>query len=152
VPLRSLALIRRWERDHPANARIQPLRDTLDDAPLAGRVPPFEQDHHLQLLVDDPVLQLDELALEAEELLEIESAIDPVRLRVILDLELELLVEEIQIQERLIHIGFPSAFCVGAMAPNVTFVSSDGDDLATMLIRSRRSVHVDVLAGANAAE
>ena len=76
VPLRALALVRRRQRRDAADARIEALRDALDDAALAGRIAPFEDHDDLELLRDDPVLQLDELALQPEQLLEVELA-DP---------------------------------------------------------------------------
>ena len=74
IPLRALALARRRQRGDAADARIEALRDALDDAALAGGVAPLEQHHDFELLVDDPVLQLDELALQPQQLLEIEPA------------------------------------------------------------------------------
>ena len=71
VPLRPLAVVRRGQRHHAADARIQPLRDALDRAALAGRVAALEQDHDLLARGDDPVLQLDQLGLQAEQLAEV---------------------------------------------------------------------------------
>ncbi len=71
VPLRALAVVRRGQGGHAAHARVEPLRDALDHATLAGGVAAFEQDDHLVPGVHDPVLQLDQLALEAEQLLEV---------------------------------------------------------------------------------
>ena len=74
IPLAAFPLARRRQRDGAADARIEPLGDALDDAALAGRVAPFEDDDEFQFLGDHPVLQLDQLALQAQELLEIEVA------------------------------------------------------------------------------
>ena len=68
IPLRAFALARRRQRRHAAHARVQALRDALDDAPLPGGVAPFEDHDELALLVDDPILQLDELTLQPKEL------------------------------------------------------------------------------------
>ena len=71
VPLRALAVVGRGQRGDAAHARVEPLGDALDHAALAGRVAALEEDHELVAAVDDPVLQLDELALQPEQLLEI---------------------------------------------------------------------------------
>src|SRR5580704_4545522 len=71
IPLRSLAIVRCRERRDTANARVQSLRDALDDAAFSRGVAPFEDDHELQLLVDDPVLQFHQFALESKELPEV---------------------------------------------------------------------------------
>ena len=57
-------------------ARIEPLGDALDDAALAGGVAALEDHHDLELLVLHPVLQLDQFALQPEQLLEIDPPID----------------------------------------------------------------------------
>jgi hypothetical protein len=62
------------------DTRIEPLRDALDDAALAGCIATFENHHHLELLVDHPVLQLHQLALQAEQLLEVGRSLDCVLL------------------------------------------------------------------------
>ena len=72
VPLAALALGRRGQRHGAADARVETLGDPLDGAALARRVASLEDDDQLELLGDDPVLELDELALQAQELLEIE--------------------------------------------------------------------------------
>jgi len=75
IPLRAFAIVRRRQRDDAADPRVQPLRDVLDRAALAGGVAPFEQDHHLLARGRDPVLQLDELALQPEQFAEIVTAL-----------------------------------------------------------------------------
>ena len=74
IPLGALALARRGQRDDPADARIEPLRDALDDAALARGIAALEHHDDLQLLMHDPVLQLDQFALQAKQLVEIEPA------------------------------------------------------------------------------
>src|SRR5262245_15107872 len=108
VPLGTLALVRRGQRRHAADARVEALRDPLDDSSLARGIAPLEDHHELELLVDDPVLELHELSLQAEELAEVELPIDrrlPGRLGYLSDelgqarvvhLELELLVEAVE--------------------------------------------------------
>ena len=71
IPLAALAIVRRGQRHGAADARIETLRDALDGAALARRVPPLEDHHQLVLLGDHPVLELDQLALQAQQLLEI---------------------------------------------------------------------------------
>ena len=108
IPLRALALARRRQRRDAADARIEPLGDALDDAALAGGVAAFEQHDDLELLVHDPVLQLDQLALQPEQLLEIEAAVDASRCRggrrrssssrarpLVVDLHLQLFVDAV---------------------------------------------------------
>src|SRR5262249_34957727 len=63
IPLRALALAGRGERDDAAHARVQALGNALDDAAFSGRIASLEQHDHSELLVNDPVLELDELAL-----------------------------------------------------------------------------------------
>ncbi len=87
------------------DARVEALRDALDGAALAGRVASLEDHDQLELLGHDPVLQLDQLALQPEQLLEIKLARQGVvrfkmfGLRqevgelVVLELELDVLVE-----------------------------------------------------------
>jgi hypothetical protein len=91
----------------PADAGVQTLRNALDDAALAGGVAPFEDHHDLQLLVHHPVLQLHELALQAEQLVEVEVAVERIARSLVLnqlgefrgarvvELHLELLVDAV---------------------------------------------------------
>jgi hypothetical protein len=44
--------------------------------PFAGGVAPFEEDHYLELSLQNPVLKLHEFALQLQQLPEIEAAID----------------------------------------------------------------------------
>ncbi|MNT10118.1 hypothetical protein D3C72_1449330 [compost metagenome] len=71
VPLRAFAVVGRGQRGHAGHARVQALGDALDDTALARRVAAFEKDDHLLLAVLHPVLQLDQLALQAKEFLEV---------------------------------------------------------------------------------
>ena len=108
IPLRALALAGGRQRRDAADPRIEALRDALDDAALAGGVAAFEDHDDLELLVLHPVLQLDQLALQPEQLPEIDATIDggPVRMLghlgqqlrqpVVVDLQLELLVEAVE--------------------------------------------------------
>ena len=68
IPLRLLALGGCCERHDAADPRIEPQGDALDDAALAGRVAPLEDDDHFQALVLDPLLELHEFFLEPREL------------------------------------------------------------------------------------
>ena len=67
VPLGALSVVRRRQGDDTAHARIQPLRDALDDPDLARGVAALEDHDDLLLRGGDPVLKLDHLALEPEE-------------------------------------------------------------------------------------
>jgi hypothetical protein len=69
--LRSFAVVGRGQCGDTGHARVQALRDALDDAALARRIAAFEQDDDLLLAVLHPVLQLDQFALQAEQLLEV---------------------------------------------------------------------------------
>jgi hypothetical protein len=75
VPLAALAFARRGQRGDAAHARVQALGDALDHAALARGVAPFEQHHHLELLGDHPVLQLDEFALQAQQFAKVGAAV-----------------------------------------------------------------------------
>ena len=68
VPLCLLALGWRAESHHTAYAWIENLGDALDDPTLAGCVPAFEDHHRLEAFVLDPLLELDELDVQAGEL------------------------------------------------------------------------------------
>src|SRR6185437_682455 len=72
IPLRALALARRRERGDAADPRVEALGDALDHSALAGGVAALEDHDHLELVVLDPILQLDQLALQAKQLLEID--------------------------------------------------------------------------------
>ena len=48
----------------------------FDDAALAVGVAALEQNHQLELLMDDPVLKFDEFLLQPQQLLEIDVAIE----------------------------------------------------------------------------
>src|SRR5580704_3004920 len=67
VHLRLFALGRRGKRDHPENARANPLGHGFDRAALAGAVAPLEEDADLEALVHDPLLELDELDMQARK-------------------------------------------------------------------------------------
>jgi hypothetical protein len=67
VHLRLLALGRRRKRYHAENARAHPLGHGFDRAALAGSVAPFEKDAELQALVHHPLLEFDELDMQARE-------------------------------------------------------------------------------------
>ena len=68
VHLRLFSLGRRGQRNHPENARAYSLGHRLDCAALTGAIAPFEEDAHLQALVHHPLLELDELDMQACEL------------------------------------------------------------------------------------
>ena len=69
VPLRPFPVGRGAEGHHPAVAGVEPVHDPLDGATLARGVPAFEDDHHPEPGVDDPLLHADQLGLQPEQLL-----------------------------------------------------------------------------------
>ncbi len=71
IPLGPLAITRRRQRGHPANAGVEPLGDALNNAPLARGVPAFKKNNQFVAGVDHPILHLDQFALHPEELPEI---------------------------------------------------------------------------------
>ena len=105
IPLAALALGRGGQRDRADDARVEALHDPFDGPALASRVPPLEDHDQLELLGHDPVLELDQLALQTQQLLEIKLARQgAVRFKmfgprqevgklIVLELELDVLVE-----------------------------------------------------------
>src|SRR5262245_29555143 len=85
IPPAAFALARSRQRRDPADPRIEPLRDPLDDPSLSRRVAALEEDHDLELPLHDPVLELHQLALQAEQLLEVDATIHRLRLRMLGD-------------------------------------------------------------------
>src|SRR5262249_39753474 len=69
IPLPTLLLGGRAERDYAADARVEARGDALNDAALAGRIPALEDDDDLEALQAHPLLQLDEFELQANELI-----------------------------------------------------------------------------------
>src|SRR5947209_6368917 len=80
VPLRALALSRRAERNRSNHAGVGLLGDSLDRPALAGGVASLEDHDDFQALMDYPLLQTDELHLQALELLPVASLIELPRL------------------------------------------------------------------------
>jgi len=68
VPLGFFAFGGGSQGDNAGDAGIEGLGDPLDDAPLSGGVSAFEEDDDFQALVLDPLLELDQLDLEAGKL------------------------------------------------------------------------------------
>ncbi len=60
----------------PANAWIHGLGNSLDDAPLAGGVATFEDQHDLQFFVLDPFLQFDQFDLQPGQLFLVHLVLD----------------------------------------------------------------------------
>ena len=73
IPLRLLTLRRRRQRSRPAHAGVEPLGDPLDRTAFASRIPALKQHNDLFLVVDDPVLQLDQLCLQRQQLMQVSS-------------------------------------------------------------------------------
>jgi hypothetical protein len=80
VPLRALTLGRCRQGHDAADPGIEALSNPLDHATLAGGVAAFKDDNDLEFLRHDPVLQLHQLPLQAEQFLEVEDPVEPVRL------------------------------------------------------------------------
>ena len=74
VPLAPLAFGRGGQRHSADDARVEALHDPFDRPALPRRISSLENDDELELLGLDPVLELDELALQTQELLEIKAA------------------------------------------------------------------------------
>jgi hypothetical protein len=106
VPLGTLPLARRGQRGDAADARIESLGDALDNAALTSGIAPLEYHDHLELVVLNPALQFHQLGLQAEQLFEVNPAVDGfsggvagkrVRIEpVVVDLELQFLVETVK--------------------------------------------------------
>ena len=75
IPLGAFAIVRCGQRGDPANPRIEPLRDALDRATLAGGIASFEDHHEPVAAGDNPVLQLHEFALQAEQFAKVDLAL-----------------------------------------------------------------------------
>ncbi len=69
IPLGTLPVRRCGQGGDPADPGVEGLGDRLDDAPLAGGVPPLEQHHDFEPLLLDPLLQLDQLLLQVAEVM-----------------------------------------------------------------------------------
>jgi hypothetical protein len=85
IPLAALALGRSRQRHHAGDARVEPLGDALDHATLAGGIAAFEKHHDLGFCVLHPVLQLDQLRLQPEQLAQVGDAIDRRRVALLVD-------------------------------------------------------------------
>jgi hypothetical protein len=71
--LGAFALVGRRQRHDLAHARVEPLSNPLDDAALARSG--LEENHQLELLMDDPVLEFDKLLLQPQQFLEVSVTI-----------------------------------------------------------------------------
>src|SRR5580704_14523164 len=71
IPLPPLPLGRRGEGDDAADAGVQRICNTPDDATLACCIPPLEDDTHLKTVVPDILLQLDQFDLQGYEFLDV---------------------------------------------------------------------------------
>ena len=69
VPLASFSLGWGGQRDHTRVPRVEQGGHPLDDPALARRVAALEQRDHAKAAVPDPLLELDQLDLQAAELL-----------------------------------------------------------------------------------
>jgi hypothetical protein len=88
IHLGLLAVGRLRKRDDPEHARAHPLGDPFDDPALPGGVTAFEHDADLEPLAHDPLLEPNQLALEASQLLAVALAAElldrlPIRLRLL---------------------------------------------------------------------
>jgi hypothetical protein len=87
VPLGAFAVGRDTEGLGAHDAVVGPIGDPADDAALAGGVAPLEQDHHPVARLADPVLHLDQLDLEAQQLGLVRVALQPSCLAVVAGIE-----------------------------------------------------------------
>jgi hypothetical protein len=70
------ALGRRRQRHDAGPARVQPLRDPLDDTALARRIASLEDHDQLLLCVNDPVLELHKFRLQPQQFTEVNSPVN----------------------------------------------------------------------------
>src|SRR3954451_15104107 len=75
VPLAPLAFRGRAERHDLADARVEAFGNALDDAALARRVTPFEDNDDLEPFLLHPVLQLDKFELKPDELINVSQLV-----------------------------------------------------------------------------
>lgn len=68
VPLCPLPIGRRGERNDSNEAWVQQSRHPLAKTALAGCIPTLEQDNHPQTAMPDPLLELEQVYLEAAKL------------------------------------------------------------------------------------
>src|SRR5262249_10564476 len=127
VPLGAFALARSPAPRDPADPRVESLGARLDAPALPRRVAALEDDHDLELLLHDPVLQLHQLALQAKQLLEVDATIERRRLgmlgdlgqqlgqAIVVDLHLELFVDGVE------HLA------IDAMEPRIRVVGHGWD-------------------------
>ena len=105
VPLRPLPFGRGREGDDSNEAGVEQSRHPLDEAALAGGIPAFEQHYHPKAAVPDPLLELEQLHLEAAELLvivlSVKNALVRAPLSVLLVLQLRCLRHGQQCSKRL---------------------------------------------------
>ena len=87
IPLRTLALVRLFERHDAGAARVEMLHEALDRAALAGGVAALEQHDDLLAALLDPVLRLQEFGLQRQHALEIVLLRDLGRVGIIAGLE-----------------------------------------------------------------
>ena len=100
VPLRTLPVVWRGQCGHAADAGVEALGDPFDDAAFACCVAAFKQNDHLLPGACHPVLQLDQLPLQAEQLAEVRlarllvclAAVAFTRKMPVVDFQLQLLV------------------------------------------------------------
>src|SRR5262245_20650373 len=79
IPLRPLALARSRQRHDTTDPRVEPLSNPLDSTAFAGGIAPLKDDNDLELAVNYPILQLDQLALQPKQLPKIEPPVHGVR-------------------------------------------------------------------------
>jgi hypothetical protein len=113
--LGALTLGRGRQRDHLADARIEPLGNTLDHPALAGGVAALKQHDQFEFLVNDPILQFDQFPLQSQQFAKIGAAVERVSGRrrrdgaqdriqaLIIEFELKLFVDGL---EELVIEGF----------------------------------------------
>jgi len=76
--LGTFALVRSRQRCDTTDPWVEALGDPLDHAAFAGGIAAFENHHDLLFVMRNPILQLDQLALQAEQLSKVELPIDAI--------------------------------------------------------------------------
>ena len=74
IPLCAFTVVGRWQCCHACHTGVKALGNALDHATLARSVAAFKQNHHLVALAHHPVLQFNQLPLQAEKLLKVLAA------------------------------------------------------------------------------
>jgi len=94
IPLGAFAVVGRRQGSDTTNARVQALCDAFDHAAFACCITAFKKYDHLLFGRHHPVLQLHQLALQAQQLAEVGDTVGVVAL--FIDGHLQLFIERVQ--------------------------------------------------------